>query len=419
MVQYAQILNLAIPIFLFLIVIEWAIARKKIVDIYNSFDTISSLSSGMTNILKDVLGLSIIIISYDYLLEKFSFFTIENSIALYVITFIGLDFAGYWGHRLEHEINVLWNRHIIHHSSEEFNLACALRQNISAIVAIFTIFLLPLAILGVPTKVIAISAPLHLFAQFWYHTRLINKMGWLEKVIVTPSHHRVHHAINPEYLDKNYSQIIILWDKVFGTFQEELESVPPVYGVKRPVQTWNPILINFQHLYQIIKDAWYTNNFRDKFLIWFKPTGWRPADLIHRMPVTIIQNPYNQIKYKSRSNAYLKKWSIFQLFFTLAILLLFFSKIGNYSINEQFIIALYLFITIYSYTSLMDGDSYSFIAELLRIIMVIYIISALGSFLDLYFWPIMTIHFVSFIISIYFTYINKEGIETGLIEKVV
>ncbi|TMP65570.1 sterol desaturase, partial [Pseudoalteromonas ruthenica] len=130
-------------------------------------------------------------------------FSIQSSIAVFIIAFFALDLTGYLVHRIDHEINFFWNSHIIHHSSEDFNLACALRQSISTIVKVFTIFLLPAALLGVPTNVIAIVAPLHLFAQFWYHTQHIDKMGWLEKIIVTPSHHRVHHALNPEYLDKN------------------------------------------------------------------------------------------------------------------------------------------------------------------------------------------------------------------------
>src|SRR5690606_33490528 len=193
---------------------------------------------------------------------------IPGSPWLYVIAFIGIDFAGYWTHRFSHEINLFWNRHIIHHSSEEFNLSCALRQSVSEIFALFTILYLPLALLGVPKEIIGVVAPLHLFAQFWYHTRLIGKMGWLENIIVTPSHHRVHHAMNAEYLDKNYGQIFIFWDKLFGTFQPELENVQPVYGVKRPVKTWNPILINFQHLWLLIKDAWRAQNWADKFKIW-------------------------------------------------------------------------------------------------------------------------------------------------------
>src|SRR5690606_36462730 len=121
-----------------------------------------------------------------------------------------------------HQVNVFWNEHLIHHSSEEFDLACALRQPISNIVTWIPVFIFPAALLGVPPEVIAILTPIHVFAQYWYHTRYIGKLGFLEYIIVTPSHHRVHHAQNPEYLDKNLVLIFIFWDKMFGTFQEEL-----------------------------------------------------------------------------------------------------------------------------------------------------------------------------------------------------
>ncbi len=232
MQEYAHVLVFAIPSFLVLIFIEWLLSFRAKLVVFNSFDTISSLSSGITNAIKDVLGLSIVIISYNFLFDNFSFFEIQSTWLLYIICFIGLDFAGYWSHRLEHVVNIFWNRHIIHHSSEEYNLACALRQTISTIFTIFTIFLLPCAILGIPPKIIAIVGPIHLFAQFWYHTRLIDRMGFLEYIIVTPSHHRVHHAINEIYIDKNFSQIFIFWDKMFGTFQEELKNEIPVFGVK-------------------------------------------------------------------------------------------------------------------------------------------------------------------------------------------
>jgi sterol desaturase/sphingolipid hydroxylase (fatty acid hydroxylase superfamily) len=203
METYGKILLIAMPAFLLLVLFEKWYGWRKGFDTVRNMDMISSMSSGITNVTKDVLGLSIIIISYGWLLEKLSFFTLEANWLTYLLAFIALDFAGYWTHRIAHEYNLFWNNHIIHHSSEEFNLACALRQSISSIVKIFAIFLIPAALLGVPESVIAVVAPLHLFAQFWYHTRHINKMGWLEHIIVTPSHHRVHHALNPIYLDKN------------------------------------------------------------------------------------------------------------------------------------------------------------------------------------------------------------------------
>ncbi|HPG12967.1 MAG TPA: sterol desaturase family protein, partial [Chitinophagaceae bacterium] len=219
------------PAFLVLVLFEKWYGWYKGRDTVRNMDMISSLSSGVTNVTKDVLGLAIAISIYPFMLKHLALTHIENTIIVYIITFIIIDFNGYWVHRWEHKINVLWNLHVIHHSSEEFNLACALRQSISSFFNLFTILLLPAAILGIPGEVIAVLGPIQLFAQFWYHTQHINRMGFLEKIIVTPSHHRVHHAVNPEYMDKNLSQIFIIWDKLFGTFQEELKEVPPVYGI--------------------------------------------------------------------------------------------------------------------------------------------------------------------------------------------
>jgi alkylglycerol monooxygenase len=280
MEQYGKILLIAMPVFLILVLLEKWYGWRKGYDTVKNMDMISSLSSGVTNVTKDVLGLSVAIISYQWLLNHFALTHIKLSWLTYVVAFIVLDFAGYVVHLLDHKVNFFWNSHIVHHSSEEFNLACALRQSISVFVRLFVILLLPAALLGVPAEVIAIVSPLHLFAQFWYHTRHIGKMGFLEKIIVTPSHHRVHHAINKEYLDKNLGQIFIFWDKLFSTFQEELKEVPPVYGITRPVQTWNPIKINFQHLGLLIKDALRAKSVKDKLRIWFMPTGWRPADVV-------------------------------------------------------------------------------------------------------------------------------------------
>jgi alkylglycerol monooxygenase len=196
METYGKILMIAMPCFLLLVLFEKWYGWYKGFDAVRNFDMISSLSSGITNATKDILKISIGLISYGWLLSHLSIFTINTNWIVYTIAFIALDFQGYWAHRWSHKINFLWNRHNIHHSSEEFNLACALRQSISSITEFFTFLLIPAAIFGVPLQVIAVIAPLHLFAQFWYHTRHINKMGFLEKIIVTPSHHRVHHAIN-------------------------------------------------------------------------------------------------------------------------------------------------------------------------------------------------------------------------------
>jgi alkylglycerol monooxygenase len=407
MQEYANVLSIALPFFIFLIIVEWYVGFRKNNVTIRSFDTISSLSSGITNTLKQILGLTIVIISYKYLYAHFSIIEIKNQWYIYVIGFIGIDFAGYWTHRFEHVINILWNRHIIHHSSEEFNLACALRQNISAIFALFTILLLPCAILGIPPSVISVIAPLHLFAQFWYHTRLINKMGLLEYVIVTPSHHRVHHAINEIYIDKNFGQIFIIWDKWFGTFQVELEDEKPVYGLKKPVNTWNPILINFQHLLQLIKDAWRTNSIRDKFKIWFMPTGWRPNDVSTKYPITIL-HPKQQVKYDATGNIYLHLWCWFQFVVTLCLMLHMFTAISSYSFYHLLFYGLFLTVSIYANTALMDHDRAAIFAEILRFSMVVMFVNFEGNWFGISLGLPLIFVFISILVCIYFLFLEKK-----------
>jgi sterol desaturase/sphingolipid hydroxylase (fatty acid hydroxylase superfamily) len=366
MEQYGKILLIAMPAFLVLILIEKWYGWFKGNDTVRNMDMISSLSSGITNATKDVLGIGITIISYNWMVNHFAIVHIQTSWLWYVIAFIALDLTGYLIHRIDHEYNIFWNAHIIHHSSEEYNLACALRQSVSTFFRLFTIFLLPAAILGVPAQVIAVVAPLHLFAQFWYHTRHINKMGFLEKIIVTPSHHRVHHAINKEYLDKNYGQIFIFWDKWFGTFQEELHNVPAVYGITRPAQTWNPIKINFMHLGLLIKDAWHTKNWKDKFRIWFMPTGWRPSDVENKFPVFKIDDVYHFEKYDTKNSTLFNSWVWIQLLVLFAFVSHFFGHIAEIGSPGMFIYGGFIFLFVYAYSEQMDKSSTGWIWEILK-----------------------------------------------------
>ena len=381
MEAYGKILLIAMPAFLFLVLFEkwWGWYKGK--DTVRNMDMVSSLSSGITNVTKDVLGLTITILGYGWLVKHIALYHITSTWLIYVIAFIVLDFAGYWVHRWSHHINIFWNLHIIHHSSEEFNLACALRQSISNFVNIFTFLLIPAALVGVPAQVIAVVAPLHLFAQFWYHTRHINKMGFLENIIVTPSHHRVHHAINKEYLDKNLSQIFIIWDKLFGTFQEELKEAPAVYGITRPVRTWNPIKINFQHLWLMIKDAWRTQSWKDKFMLWFKPTGYRPEDVIEKYPVYKIEDVFHFDKYAPKASKALQVWTWIQMVMVLLLISYLFGNIATINKMDDSYIYIYgafIFLSVYAYTELMDRSVFAIFWELIKNITGIVIIYLQG-----------------------------------------
>ena len=366
METYGKILIIAMPLFLLLVLLEKWYGWRKGNDTVRTMDMISSLSSGVTNSTKDVLGLSLAIISYSWLVENLTIYQVQSSWLLYVIAFLALDFAGYWVHRLAHTVNFFWNNHIVHHSSEEFNLACALRQSISVYFRIYAFLLIPAALFGVPQQVIAVVAPLHLFAQFWYHTQHIHKMGWLEYIIVTPAHHRVHHAINPEYLDKNYGQIFIFWDRMFGTFQEESPAIPAVYGVTRPVRTWNPIKINFMHLWLLMQDAWHTKSWKDKLRVWLMPLGWRPADVVEKYPVYKIEDVYHFEKYDTPAPKGMIIYLWVQLFCLLLIVSYLFGNVASIGLTNMMYYGLFIFAQVYALTEFMDRNPRALIYEVVK-----------------------------------------------------
>ena len=410
---YAQALTFAIPSFVILIVIEAIIAKTMGKDINNSMDVISSLSSGMTNTLKSMLGLGVIIVSYSWMYDHLAMLNIQSSLWLYILAFIGIDFASYWGHRFNHQINLFWNRHIVHHSSEEFNLSCALRQEISAMFGVYFFLSLPLAIIGIPPKIIAIAGPIHLFAQFWYHTRLINRMGFLEHIIVTPSHHRVHHAINDIYIDKNFAAIFILWDKWFGTFQEELPNEVPVYGTLKPANTWNPIIINLQHFWQLVKDAWRTSSLWDKARIWFMPTGWRPADVQKKYPI-VIPGVHTRKKYAPSTSTFLKAWSWFQLIIVNLLMYYMLTQIANLSFESILLYSIFLFLTIFAYTTVMDKNIMAIPVEIIKLALgafVLYTMNGWFSMDELFYGASIIVGAylaISTIMTFYFIFMEKN-----------
>jgi alkylglycerol monooxygenase len=417
MEAYANALLYAIPFFSILVLVEIAYGYFVKNQTHTVNDTVSSVSSGLTSIIKDSLGLALILISYPYILQYLSIFEISETWYAFVIAFVAIDFASYWNHRLSHKINFFWNQHVIHHSSEEFNLACALRQSISNVLGYFPLLLIPAAIIGVPYKAIAILTPIHLFAQFWYHTKHIGKLGFLEYILVTPSQHRVHHAINAEYIDKNLAAIFCIWDRIFGTFQEELDEVPPVFGILKPAATWNPVLINFQHIWRLLKDAWRTNSYYDKLRIWLMPTGWRPEDVKEKYPIAIIENVYQLEKYDTPTSISLKIWSILQMTITILLILFLFYNFGNIKNTGGYdmllVYGVIVFIGIYSYTSLLDKYSYTIVFELIKLTLGLFVILSFNDWfgINMYFQygsTIIGMYFlISFLATIYFSYLEK------------
>jgi len=184
---------------------------------------------------------------------------------------------------MSHEVKFLWASHVVHHQGEEFNLSTALRQTSTGWLWKF-IFYIPLFMIGVPGEVFFTVAAINLLYQFWVHTEHIKTLGFLEKIFITPSNHRVHHAQNAEYIDANYGGVFILWDRIFGTYIAERTNLKTIYGTVKPLRSWNPIWSNFEIYFQMIRDSYYTKNLGDKIKVWFSDTRWRPEDVTQRFP---------------------------------------------------------------------------------------------------------------------------------------
>jgi sterol desaturase/sphingolipid hydroxylase (fatty acid hydroxylase superfamily) len=193
------------------------------------------------------------------------------------------DFCYYWHHRAGHRVAVLWGAHVVHHQSEDYNLGTALRQTSSGFVFGW-IFYLPMALAGVPPTVFAVVALIDLLYQFWVHTQQVGRLGWFDRWFVSPSNHRVHHAVNERYLDRNYGGILILWDRLFGTYAEEDDEEPVVYGTRAPLARFCPVAANLEVYRTLLADARHARRWRDKLKVWLMPPGWRPADVAARFP---------------------------------------------------------------------------------------------------------------------------------------
>lgn len=275
----------AIPFFFLLIVLELCADHWRGVRTYRLADAINSLSAGVLSQALGLLTKALGILVYAVAFEQLALFRLDaNALWVWLLAFVFYDFCYYWNHRIGHERNVFWAAHVVHHQSEEYNLSTALRQTSTGFLLSW-VFYLPMALAGVPPLVFLTVAALNLLYQFWVHTRHIPKLGWFEWVFVSPSNHRVHHAQNPVYMDRNYGGVFIIWDRLFGTFQDELDEEPVIFGVTTPLASWNPLWANVQFYVQLWRDAVRAGSWWDKLRIWFMPTGWRPADVAAQYPL--------------------------------------------------------------------------------------------------------------------------------------
>jgi alkylglycerol monooxygenase len=266
---------LAIPAFFLLIGLELLATRLLGRDDYRLADSVNDLSCGVLDQLLEAFLKAATLVGYVFVYSRVRLFELPASPAAWAACFVGVDFLYYWFHRMSHEVNAFWAAHVVHHQSEEFNLTVALRQG--SLQNVFAwVFYLPLAVLGFPPLMFLTCAVVNTLYQFWIHTRAVGKLGPLEWVLNTPSHHRVHHACNPKYIDRNYAGTFIVWDRLFGTFIEEDEE--PAYGITKPLRSWNPVWANLHYWVELAQQARRAPRMGDAVRVLLARPGWRPAE---------------------------------------------------------------------------------------------------------------------------------------------
>jgi sterol desaturase/sphingolipid hydroxylase (fatty acid hydroxylase superfamily)/uncharacterized membrane protein YhhN len=280
----SQVIVLATPVFFLLIAIEfaWGLARGH--NTYRLNDAVTSIGLGMLSQVSAVLtrllriGIYTAVYGWVSVVHNDSFWTAWYG---WLLALVFYDFCYYWLHRAGHEVAVFWAAHVVHHQSQDYNLSTALRQTSSGAL-LGWIFYLPMALAGVPPLVFGVVALIDLLYQFWVHTEHVPRLGWFDRWFCSPSNHRVHHAVNDGYLDRNYGGVLIVWDRLFGSFVEEGERC--VYGTRSPLDSWDPLWSNFEVYWALAQDSWHARSWADKLRVWFKPPGWRPADVAARFP---------------------------------------------------------------------------------------------------------------------------------------
>lgn len=385
---------LAIPFFiggmLIELVYQWLSKRS----LYRFDDLITNLSCGIGQQVIDIFLKVLILGLYSWVYENLRFFSIPPNIYTWILLFVLIDLCFYWFHRVAHQVNILWGTHIVHHQSEEFNLSVALRQ--SWFDNLFNIiFYLPLAFMGFDTISFFVLFSFNTIYQFIIHTKLIGHLGFLEYFLNTPSHHRVHHGKNHQYIDKNYGGVFIIWDRLFRTFQKEQETV--VYGITTPILSFNPVILNFAYWIQLVKDLKKITVPSVKIAYLFAKPGTIPSDTLE-LP-EYITNISTQLK-TMKSHVSTLKYSIYIGWHFLLTILFFIVLMDfetSYTVTEKIVSALYILGTLTILGALLSVRKTFRFAEGVRMVFSIFILWVL----------IRNITVYSLLIIILYTLINS------------
>lgn len=347
----------AVPFFFLLIGLELWISRRRKLATYRFSDAIVNLSTGVTQQVMLVLIGGLYVALYSAVFGRLRLVTWPAGSAWpWVVALVGVDLAYYWWHRLSHVVNILWAGHVVHHTSEDYNYAVALRQAVFTTATYMPFVALPMAVLGVSPEIYGVSVAFNTLYQFWIHTELVGKLGPLEEVINTPSHHRVHHAINPRYIDKNFGGTLMIWDRLFGTFARESE--PCVYGTVKPLKSFNPLWAQVHYFTEILALVRAAPRWGDKLRALVKGPAWRPRGLPPAGPIPEVSRD-TFVKYDPPSPLTIR-WYVFGQFVTV-VLVTPPLMVLQYSVPARFLapaVALIL-LSLLSFGALLEGKGWA------------------------------------------------------------
>ncbi len=357
---------LAVPFFLFFMGLEYLVSKWQKKDYFRFNNSVANINVGIAERLLDTFTVGAFYFVYDYIHKHYAIFDLKPGILGWVALFLATDLVWYWYHRLAHEINLFWSAHVVHHQSEDFNYTTSARITVFQAV-IRTGFWTILPLIGFPAGMISTMLILHGLYPFFIHTRTIGKLGWLEYILVTPSHHRVHHASNPEYLDKNYGDVLIIWDKLFGTFIEEKEDAEElVYGLTKPLESHSFLWQQFHFMMELAETVRRTPGFVPKIKVLFG----RPDDIDPEVRDVLEK------RYLSRSTVHatsrrFRGYVLGQLIGILSILFFFLLLENHIMAYHQVLISLFILITLVNCGALLEQRNWVFYLEISRFSLLI------------------------------------------------
>lgn len=368
----------AIPVFFLLMSIELVLGWLKKQKNYRFNDSITNLNIGVGNQALNLMFKAFVLGAYMITYDNFAFFHLPITWWSFLLCLVAYDFFYYWAHRLGHEINFLWGSHIVHHQSEEYNLSVALRQSWFNSVIAFFIFI-PLPLMGFDPFTFLAAMATNTLYQFWIHTRTIDKLPWIiEYFWNTPSHHRVHHAIDPKYIDKNYAGVWMIWDRIFGTFMEEEEE--PTYGITTQLKSWNPAWANVHYYIYVIQQMRKMEHWQDRLKMLFARPGWVPEELGgFQTPPEVDKNTHS--KYDSKVSPGLNFYVLGQFLLIVIGLCAFMFHFENITLFYKLLFAGSIILSTMICGAIFEGKKWVFVAEYLRLAVVLF---ALNTFY--YFW---------------------------------